>query len=115
MKPNDTRNDTAFAEAARNTLDAAVLSGDIVERLRAARRAAVDAADAQVIALPSRWLPIGAMAATVLAAVLLRGPQPDSMLPLDDEAQLAAVQDLDLLENLEFVAWMVESDGGDPI
>ncbi len=117
MKTDDHRDDIAFTERVRSALDAAGVPDDVVDRLGAARRQAVAIADARarIVPLPSRWLPMGAMAATVLAAVLLRGPPNIPAVPFDDDLQLAAVDDLDLLENLEFAAWMVESDAGDAI
>ena len=89
------------------------LPGAVIERLATARRRALAEALARQPArlrAPGRWLPVGALAATLLAVVLLQRSAPVPALPLEDEVQLAAVENLELLENLDFAAWMVETD-----
>jgi hypothetical protein len=115
MKWDDEQDEVVFTAQVRDALNATPLSEDVVDRLRVARRAAVAAIEPRRVSLPTRWLPMGAMAATVVAAVLLRGPTNAPALPFDDDQQLAVAQDIDLLENLEFAAWMVESDASSAI
>lgn len=106
--------DADFVKRVRGVLDAEALTPAIAERLRAVRRGAVAAMSIRPVYVPKRWLPVGALAATLLAVVMLRPSiDPGATLVLDDEVQLAAAADIDLLENLEFAAWMVESDGND--
>src|SRR5262245_24810329 len=98
-------------ERLQDVVETDPLPSEVVARLAAARRAAVAAIPDKPVYVPSAWLTVGAMAATLLAAVLLR-PAIDIDPLLDDDVQLAA-ENLDLLENLEFAAWMDESDGND--
>ena len=115
----DRTTDEAFIERVREqldrTVDAQALTPDVLARLGASRRAAVAAVPERPVYVPPAWLPVGAMAATLVAAVLLRPAMDgDGVTPLlDDDIQLAAAENLDLLENLEFAAWMDESDGSD--
>ncbi len=83
---------------------------DISQRLAEARRNAVAVADVQSgkrsFTAVNRWLGLGAVAAGVLAvAVMLRAPI-ESM-PDADDLDLVVAQEVELLEDLEFVAWMV--------
>ena len=113
MNPEQPGRDEEFALRVRGVLDAQTLPPELVERLRGARRNAVAAVASKSPRLPTAWLPVGALAATLLAVVLLRpSMNPDAAAPLDVDVQLATA-DLDLLENLEFAAWMDESDGTD--
>src|SRR5262245_5977943 len=111
--------DEAFIARVRERLDRTVgvesLTPEVVSRLAAIRRDAVAAVPEAPVYVPTSWLPVGALAATLVAAVLLRpGMDGDGMAPLfDDDIQVAAAENLDLLENLEFAAWMDESDGSD--
>jgi hypothetical protein len=92
------------------------LPAEVTQKLADARREAVALADIRAdhkgrSGLPqwSRWAGVGAMAAGVLVvAVLLRGPL-DSM-PVADDLDLVVAQEVELLEELEFVAWMVAMD-----
>jgi hypothetical protein len=110
----DERESTDFVARVLDVLDAEPLPDQVIERLATARRRALaEAAAGQAARLPApgRWLPVGALAATLLAAVLLgRGAPPAPAPPLEDDVQLAAVENLELLENLDFAAWMVETD-----
>jgi hypothetical protein len=119
MSADDRMTDEAFVERVRErlhrTVDVQSLPPDVIARLAASRRAAVAAVPERPVYVPPTWLPVGAMAATLVAAVLLRPAMDgDGVTPLlDDDIQLAAAENLDLLENLEFAAWMDESDGSD--
>src|SRR5262245_61588721 len=68
--------DDAFIAHVRERLDRTVsaeaLTPDVVNRLAASRRYAVAAVPDVRVYVPTTWLPVGAMAATLVAAVLLR-------------------------------------------
>ena len=94
------------------------LPPEIVDRLRAARREAVTLADEHA-QQPwrswltwQRWGAAAAMAGVVLAVALVL-QRPDVTLPVAEEEELAAAQDTELLEDLEFVAWMVALEDED--
>lgn len=86
---------------------------DVAERLVRMRRSAVAELERRE-ALPGRrplWPWLGGLAAAALAlsvALLLSGPaapEPDALL-LADADELAAIAELDVLEDLEFLAWL---------
>ena len=107
--------DEVFIERIRSRIDAEPFPSDVAARLAAGRRKAVAAVADKGLYVPPAWLPVGALAATLLAVVLLRpAMETDGVTALlEDDVQLAAAEDLDLLENLEFAAWMDASDGSD--
>lgn len=93
----------------RAALDASTDDFDVatVQRLQAARYAALAAVSAPLARAPSRWAPAFAFAATIAVTIgawqtLVLPPLPA---PRDAVAVLAA-QDADLLEDLDFVAWL---------
>jgi len=96
--------DEAFVAQVRDVLDRSSVSDDVRTRLAAARRRAVASLDAPVLRPPARWVPVGALATTLLAVFLSVAVQRPP--PLVDEQQLATVEDMDLLIDLEFVAWL---------
>ena len=87
------------------------VSPDVAARLQAARRAAVEQAD-QGSAPASPWSRVagvgGVLAAALVLAVLIRTPA--DTLPRMEAEELAAAQEAELLEDLEFVAWLVAMD-----
>jgi len=103
-----------LAARVRAVLDAQSLPTEVAERLATARRRAIAEVSGRDAGLhhvpPRRWVPVGALAATLLAVVMLRQAGEVPALPLDDDVQLAAVENLELLENLEFAAWMIDAD-----
>ncbi len=83
----------------------------IAERLAAARREAVAVADASADRNAGLgWWPklagASAVAVAALAWVLLPDPTPER-LPAWDDTEMAAAAEAELLEDLEFVAWMM--------
>ena len=97
--------DDVFVAQVRDVLDRSSVSDDVRTRLAAARRRAVASLDAPVVRAPARWVPVSALATTLLAvflSVAVQHPTP----PLVDEQQFATVEDMDLLMDLEFVAWL---------
>lgn len=86
----------------------------VAERLAAARQQAVALLDGPERKALPRLLPWGAAltsaAALLLAIVFWPGPGDSGLapLPLVDADELAAARDLELLEELEFIAWLDE-------
>src|SRR5262245_57505492 len=107
--------DDAFVARLRAVLDRgdAALDAAVADRLGATRRAAVAALDLPDATEVARWIPASAAAALLLAVGLFAWSMRIPEFPMfdDDQAALAA-QDLDLLDDIEFVAWM-EEDGDD--
>ena len=90
---------------------------EVAQRLAQMRRQAVAAADGASSSawdLWPRFVGVGAvLSAALLVAVLVRTPT--DVLPRLDEAELAAAQEAELLEELEFVAWMVAMEEADEL
>ncbi len=113
-------NEETFLERAREALEAERLDDEIVERLAAARRSALDGLEPGQPLTPqhplwSFWAPVGAFAVVVIAVALtLSSPDIPEFPYYESELQAAAADELELLEDLEFVAWMLveEPDAG---
>lgn len=90
------------------------LDGETRSRLARARAAAVEAAGSRGAATwldPSRLVPLGGVAAGVLALALVwQGFSPAEVEPnvLGDLDMLLESESLDLFEELEFYAWLLE-------
>jgi hypothetical protein len=102
-----TDSDERLEQLARET----GLPPEVRERLAALRRQAVQEADAATAG--RRWpgwatVPVaGAAVALVLAvAVVVRQDAEVIELPLISEPDVAVIQEMDLLEELEFLAWL---------
>ncbi len=106
MSGADRRSDSEFVEQARAVLDAQSLAPDLAERLAAARHRAVASVDVPILRAPPAWVPVGALAATLLTVGLTVAVDDSSAPPLDDDVQIATVENMDLLMDLEFVAWL---------
>jgi len=103
----------AFVTAARRMLDAGdgALDPLVVARLGAIRRAAVATMEPSSAKVFARWVPASAAACTLLAAGLFAWSVKIPALPVfDDELAQLAAEDMELLDDIEFVAWMVEAD-----
>ncbi len=105
----------AFEKRAREVLRAAELDlgPEVNERLVAMRRAAVqefETRSTSQLQAPWFWASAAATLVAVLALGLFLYPGNSEVWMFDDfnEAQLAAAQDMELLEELEFLAWMEE-------
>ena len=95
---------------------------EVAERLTAMRRAAVAELDERTQRrFRFGWAPAGALAAALATVVLAAGlflfagnASVPAMPALTDEPEFAAAQDLELLDELEFLAWLEEesSDAG---
>ena len=106
--------DADWLDRARRRLQRSTeeLDPDTLRRLRQARAAALGQADRKA---PTRWMPWGgaALAASLALAVLLWQPwagPPESPAALEDLELLAAEENLELYEELEFYLWL-ESEG----
>ncbi len=89
---------------------------DVNQRLQAARRAAVAAADEKPGV--TDWWPRAAGAGTAAVALMVAALvlySPVDTLPRIDAAELAAAQEAELLEELEFVAWMIAMEEADAL
>ena len=103
----------AFVAQTKRVLDEVRLSPEIIARLGAARRLAVAMADARAATprVPPRWIPASALATTVLAIGIATVAMDTRQLPaLDDASALAAAQDVELLDDLEFLAWLPDDE-----
>lgn len=116
-----TREPEAFEDRLQKALRAeteAPLAPEVAGRLAGIRRqAALTAGNAdRMLRLPRRrWLLWGGMttaAAGLLLAVAVSRQAP-APLPVFEEQAFAAAEDLELLEELEFLAWLeMEEEGG---
>jgi hypothetical protein len=121
--PGRQASETEFERNARAMFDASIESLDArtLSRLNHARHRAVEAAGLSRPGHRNRsyWAPVGALAASVVAAALLlrapgfdSAPNPSAQLPLVPEAEavelLAAGEDLELATeaDLDFYAWV---------
>lgn len=109
------RGEEAFVERAKALLEQseAALAPEVGARLAQMRRRAVAASETRGMHFVLQPLvPAGAMAATLSAVVafwlLATAPLPSIY---EDESQQLAAEDMELLEDLEFVAWMVVEEG----
>ena len=111
---SDRQNDD-FEQRARETLRRSELElePERVQQLQQARREAVAAAERSLSDQSVRrlwwWLPTGAVAAVALVVGLMLNPGPEPV-PVLDPLEMSAAQDMDLLTELEFVAWMLEQE-----
>lgn len=91
------------------------LDAEVSMRLADVRRDAVaqlrDPAPASMVLAFGNWIPLGAMATTLLAVGLLVAQAQLDVLPrFDSETQALVASELELLEELEFVAWMLDEE-----
>lgn len=108
---------------AREAFDASVerLDGRTRSRLSQARHAAL-AELKRTQALRARWpflVPAGGLAASAaLALFFIARPTTDSFTqqapPLEDLEIAASVENIELLEDMEFYAWLAEQNQGSP-
>lgn len=119
-EPGSEQDELAYARHLTEPLQAGEdnLSDEIVARLYEARQQALDVT--RQPQAKSWWLPtigVGMTGAAAVLVVVLLLPVSDAItpLPVGEDVELAAAQDLDLLEDLEFVAWMVAMEESDKL
>lgn len=105
-------NDDRLLRDIKKTLDQsnAVLDGDTLARLRQARHQALDAAETRRSPFVL-WGPVTAMASVAMLSLSLWLYQAESapvnmMAGLEDIELLAANEDIDFYENLDFYLWL---------
>lgn len=118
---------SAFELRSKALFDSSVeqLNGSIRSRLTQARHRAL--AQAEGLRARRFWIPAAGLTAAALAAIVVvlpylkseRSSLPDSSVPADDIAMLLNADDMELIEDIEFYAWMdgdaeVSSDDSDP-
>ena len=95
---------------------AAHLPGHIQSRLTTARHAAIAQGLSQPLSRRLQWP--GFAATALLAAYIsytLLSPTTVDQLPMLDETEMAAAQETELLEELEFIAWMEAMEMADEL
>lgn len=103
------KDDDKFAAQMVEHLEASEVDTDVTARLRAMRAEAVQAVDRKTMR-PAIWLlPAGGVLASALLLTFLLRANDNNVLPLMDDAEFAAAIELELLEDLELLAWMEES------
>ena len=112
----DAKFDTELITQVRTALDASVadLDATTLVHLQQARRNALAALPGGLPWVPPRWVPAGAIVATMVIAIgawqhVVLPPMPAG----GDPVEALAAQDVDLLENLDFVAWLVVDEDAD--
>jgi hypothetical protein len=106
--------DDKFAKEAKALFDESVdrLDAETLSALNRRRHAALEAARG---ARPEwvRWAPAAGVTAAVVIAVMLATPRPGGVdaVPLDDMDILLGEDSIEMLEDLEFYAWMELQDG----
>jgi len=89
------------------------LPESVQQRLAAARREAVNTADSPQRSYWPAFLGTGALASAAVVLVLLMPRSATNTWPLLEDTEMAAAQDVELLEELEFVAWMLAEESAD--
>ena len=106
--------DDKFAKQAKALFDESVdrLDAETLSTLNRRRHAALEAARGGLPAW-QRWAPAVGATAVVVVAVMLATPRPDAVdvVPLDDMDILLGEDSIEMLEDLEFYAWMESQDG----
>ena len=93
------------------------LPQDVSDRLAAARRDAVarmteldESRSVPWLSMP-RLLPAGGLlAAGIATAILWPAPQSPLQLPALDDNEMAAATDMEMLDEIELIAWLLEQD-----
>lgn len=112
--------ESEFESRVQQALESAAddIAPEVAERLAAMRRSAVAELDEHSgRRFGFGWRPAGAFAAAAAAVALavglfvFSGTGPVAVMPeVSDEPEFAALQDLDVLTELEFLAWLEEEE-----
>ncbi len=115
---NDSHPRNALEQRSRTLFEASVrnLSADIRSRLTQGRHAAIAGLKQPQPATLHKWLPAAGAAVVALAVTavlftgaMLRRPASEATLAADDLALLLEDDSLDLIEEIEFYAWLDET------
>ncbi len=112
-KDTDQISEHKLTEKARASVRDVQLPDDVQRKLRLARAEAVgqlDEAGDKPVFGGARWLLPTAAAATVMVGVMLTWNSPPETMPMLDEQELAAAMDMEMLDDIEFLAWMLEEN-----
>jgi negative regulator of sigma E activity len=114
------RNESRFEERTRASFEASVanLDGRTRSRLNQARQRAVDAAQARPKWMKALIPATGVAAAAVLAVMLqvnpsIRSQSNGATVALEDLDIVSDADNLDLMQDLDFYAWMPQGPQGD--
>ena len=103
-----------FAKQAKALFDESVdrLDAETLSALNRRRHEALEAARAERHGW-LRWAPAVGVTAAIVIAVMMATPRPDGTdaMPLDDMDILLGEDSIEMLEDLEFYAWMELQDG----
>jgi hypothetical protein len=103
-----------FAKQAKALFDESVdrLDAETLSALNRRRHEALEAARGERHAW-LRWAPAVGVTAAIVIAVMMATPRPDDVdvVPLDDMDILLGEDSIEMLEDLEFYAWMELQDG----
>lgn len=103
-----------FLEKARQALDNSVedLDPDTQDKLNQIRRNALTEPGTKARPVPPGWWgPVGGIAtAAVVATVWLTNPAPAPQPLMSDMELLTSEEDLEMMEDIEFVAWLMEQE-----
>lgn len=106
--------DNAFNKRAKELLDESVesLDGPTRSRLHRARSNAVARAGQPAPSSWFGWTTAGALAASLAVAAIYVDRRPPPLPSIyEDELQQAAAEDIELLTDLDFIAWLVLEEG----
>ena len=105
-----TQEQIEFAAQASEKLDVDLQNMDeaLISRLAKARRAALEESYRPVPNLWNAWLPAGAFAAIALVITVLVNTGTPGLPNYESELQASAATEMELLEDLEFAAWILE-------
>jgi len=110
------KDEELFVSRVRDALDNEMLDEDISERLATARRNALNELDTAKKTSQGNWYwiiwaPASAMAVALFAmAVFLSSPKIPEFPYYESELQAATAGELELMQELEFVAWMLSEE-----
>ena len=107
-----TVSDESLENRVRDALEAEIDSPDplLQARLRAIRLNALDRARSRLGNF-ERWVPVGTVAAAIIIALTFSLTRPATVeMTLSDLELVAASQDIELIEDLEFYEWLESRD-----
>ena len=106
--------DNDLLKTSRDALDESVehLDANTLSRLNQARQKALSQKESSP-PVNIHWIPAGALAAlsiTVIVGSLILSSPESSLTNLDEAEFMATNEEIELVEDLEFVAWLIEQE-----